>query len=381
MHTDPTFDVAMVLAVTWAIAGVIATTKAARANPELGTDSITSGSVPTFGQWRRAAYRHHRDRIRRMLPTRPGAATAGSLAADAAARSLAGGIAFAAGLGASVGWFTGKRTIKAAARGIGAGSRAVRRRNAGVETGDRLTRQRNSRPVTHSGGDRSQPDPTPASTTAARPAVRGASEGDLVFEFLDDFTPTTVQPAAGTSRQDIADAEEVPTRGAIARPGLPIPSISQGVMMFVHTIHDLFAMVRTKIAGIDEAVDNARIAAAASATRAVDCGTAASTAAGEAGHLSQVYAFWADNQMDPASLDAILGTVEAAQAYAAALQRAAQLEDELSAANAAVVSRGVGYSNALQQAAETVHARQGAHAQAQLETGNAAASADVLAGA
>jgi hypothetical protein len=152
-------------------------------------------------------------------------------------------------------------------------------------------------------------------------------------------------------------------------------------MAFIQTIHELFSWAKGALADADTQAAEAEMRAKVAAGRAEDAAAIAQAAAEHAATLSQLHDFWSTQNMDPKSLTSIEDTLDAARVVQKAENFRAECENTSVGANQQSVAAIRTYQETLATMAATVKARQGQHAEAQRDTGNAAAHASVLEGA
>lgn len=357
----PMVPVLIVAAFIWAACGVATHISAALASDLDPDDDPTQA---TFGQWRRAAYRRMRTRLRSRMPGRPGGGKPREMLADGAASALAGGALFAAGFLSGATWFAGR-----------VASHRSRQRLRNRRAGHRPSGPAGTRP---GGPDRPPPTPLddPAKTTRVRVDVVDPDPAD-------DTSKSPTVPTGTATRGPIEDIEEIPnpTTAATADPATPpINTAPNGEPMSeILTIHHLFAWARTAAAGAAKDMEEATLRSNAATARAENAAVSATAASAKATELEGAAARFSGLGIDKASLASMANAYEANSIHAANERRRAHAE----AALATIARQCAASAEATKQAVlameATVRAHQAPHAEAQAITGNAAAHSSVLA--
>jgi hypothetical protein len=210
-------------------------------------------------------------------------------------------------------------------------------------------------------------------------------EGEVV-----DPEPARPVPAIATvADQDVIDAVPLEDTDGTTDPDEPQADNpapeprTQGAppMAFIQTIHELFSWAKGALAAADTRAAEAEMRAKVAAGRAEDAAAVAQTAADDAATLSDVYTYWSTQNMDRASLDSIGDSMQSAYTVRTAENHRAECEAASAQANLRSVAAIRSHQEDLATMAATVKARQMQHAEAQRDTGNAAAHASVLEGA
>jgi hypothetical protein len=197
-------------------------------------------------------------------------------------------------------------------------------------------------------------------------------------------------PQIGTARDadvidaDVLDDPDAPDSPAPEPQPRPEPAPhTQGdrPMASIQTIRDLFGWTKSAHADADVQAAEAEMRAKVAAGRAEDAAAVAQAAAAQAATLTDVYAYWATQNMDAASLASIEDALQSARLVQSAESHRAECEAATAQANYGSVAAIRAYQESLAAMAATVKARQMQHAEAQRDTGNAAAAAAVLEGA
>lgn len=350
-------------------------TTAMRRNRSGTSETATETPAPSRRRDRarqraRAAFRRFRKHSwlrKKLLPGEHGDPTPSATLADGVAGAFAV-FAYAAGFAAGL---AHARTAPAPGPTPGTSTGKQTPRPGSPTTG---------RPAAGSGKSRRQPGSRRrrlADLFRRRPA-----EGEVV-------DPESI-PEIGTARDaDVIDAEILDdtnstdtTNAPPANPQNTEPR-TQGVrtMAFVQTIHELISWAKSALASADTKAVEADMRAKVAVGRSEDAAASAQSAAGDALMLADVYAYWSDSNVDSQSLAAIEDALEAARVVQKNEAFRAEIEASLVGANQQSLASILYYQETVATMAATVKARQMPHAEAQRDTGNAAAAAAVLEGA